>query len=285
MALFDTGSKTLMEVMLGHALDVALKSIREMEEMMEDHGRETRGFVPCESQSPELLEDGYPLGCGRIANHPGNHVARFNNASHVWDDVGWRRDSHVARDAAAAAQGLKDKIDQHIAQHPRPASIDGTEDEEIERQIERDLPPPISHPDHRHVDQHREQVQAAATKLLNDYTDKLMTRSHLRPASIDGTQEYKYTPLDEYIKQHTEHGTGPYHPVDKPAHYDSDVGIECIDAIRAALGEDGFRTFCRGQVLKYTWRAGTKHSDTREQDMSKAKFYASMAAGVDPRTK
>lgn len=238
MALFDTGSKTLMEVMLGHALDVALKSIREMEEMMEDHGRETRGFVPCESQSPELLEDGYPLGCGRIANHPGNHVARFNNASHVWDDVGWR-----------------------------------------------DLPPPISHPDHRHVDQHREQVQAAATKLLNDYTDKLMTRSHLRPASIDGTQEYKYTPLDEYIKQHTEHGTGPYHPVDKPAHYDSDVGIECIDAIRAALGEDGFRTFCRGQVLKYTWRAGTKHSDTREQDMSKAKFYASMAAGVDPRTK
>ena len=57
-----------------------------------------------------------------------------------------------------------------------------------------------------------------------------------------------------------------------PDHYkDSDNGIECIDAIRAALGRDGFIAFLRGQVIKYSWRLGKKGSAVT--DAEKAQWY------------
>ena len=64
--------------------------------------------------------------------------------------------------------------------------------------------------------------------------------------------------------------------VNKPAHYQGE-GVECIDAIRAALGQDGFIAYCRGNAIKYAWRAGKKHGDVWE-DMSKAAVYAGWAA-------
>jgi len=67
--------------------------------------------------------------------------------------------------------------------------------------------------------------------------------------------------------------------VANPDHY-TNGEIECIDAIRAALGEEGFRAFCLGNVLKYAWRAPYKG---REEDALKAAWYARMAAGDDPR--
>ncbi len=69
-------------------------------------------------------------------------------------------------------------------------------------------------------------------------------------------------------------------PVERPPHYT--VGeIECIDAIRAALGPYGFQSFCQGQVMKYIWRA--RHKEKFKEDMKKAAWYARMAAGDDPR--
>lgn len=64
--------------------------------------------------------------------------------------------------------------------------------------------------------------------------------------------------------------------VNKPAHYQGE-GVECIDAIRAALGQEGFIAYCRGNAIKYAWRAGKKHGDVGE-DMSKAAVYAGWAA-------
>lgn len=64
--------------------------------------------------------------------------------------------------------------------------------------------------------------------------------------------------------------------VNKPAHYQGE-GVECIDAIRAALGQEGFIAYCRGNAIKYAWRAGKKHGDVLE-DMSKAAVYAGWAA-------
>ena len=60
-------------------------------------------------------------------------------------------------------------------------------------------------------------------------------------------------------------------PVDHPAHYNSGA-IECIDAIEAALGRDGFIAFLRGQVIKYQWRLGLK--DAAAQDAAKADWYS-----------
>lgn len=60
--------------------------------------------------------------------------------------------------------------------------------------------------------------------------------------------------------------------VNHPSHYTAaDNGIECIDAIRVALGKAGFVAFLRGQVIKYSWRLGLK--DATAQDAAKAQWY------------
>ena len=59
--------------------------------------------------------------------------------------------------------------------------------------------------------------------------------------------------------------------VEHPTHY-THGDIECIDAIRAALGADGFVAFLRGQVIRYQWRIGHKHNAA--EDAAKARWYA-----------
>lgn len=56
-----------------------------------------------------------------------------------------------------------------------------------------------------------------------------------------------------------------------PDHYKTG-GIECIDAIRDALGYDGFIAYCRGQIIRYTWRLGKK--DDALVEIGKAAVYA-----------
>ena len=56
--------------------------------------------------------------------------------------------------------------------------------------------------------------------------------------------------------------------VQHPDHY-STGGIECIDALRAALGE-GFSSFCQGNILKYVWRFQHKGG---VEDLQKAQVY------------
>ena len=65
--------------------------------------------------------------------------------------------------------------------------------------------------------------------------------------------------------------------VNNPSHYTQDGEIECIDAIRAALGEDGFRAFCRGNAMKYIWRSELKTGDPTT-DLRKAEWYMNRAA-------
>ena len=47
------------------------------------------------------------------------------------------------------------------------------------------------------------------------------------------------------------------------------------NAIRAALGDEGFLAYCRGNALKYVWRAPLKAS---AQDLRKAIWYLDRAA-------
>lgn len=46
--------------------------------------------------------------------------------------------------------------------------------------------------------------------------------------------------------------------VNRPPHYQSESGIECIDAIRAQLTPEEFRGYCKGNVVKYVWRERQK---------------------------
>ena len=68
--------------------------------------------------------------------------------------------------------------------------------------------------------------------------------------------------------------------VNSPSHYNYGK-IECIDAIHAMLGEEGFVAYCRGNAVKYQWRSGLKFNS--EEDMAKSIWYTRMADGDDPR--
>ncbi len=68
--------------------------------------------------------------------------------------------------------------------------------------------------------------------------------------------------------------------VNSPPHYNQ-TELECIDAIRYALGNEGFIAYCKGNALKYTWRSG--HKIDSAEDLKKAAWYCRMAADDDPR--
>lgn len=56
-----------------------------------------------------------------------------------------------------------------------------------------------------------------------------------------------------------------------PKHYQLEgLGIESIEVIKSVLGKEGFKSFCLGNVLKYTMRAEKKNV---LEDYKKAKHY------------
>lgn len=57
--------------------------------------------------------------------------------------------------------------------------------------------------------------------------------------------------------------------VNHPPHY-KQGDIECIDAIRAALTEEEYRGYCKGNALKYIWREKHKGGD---ESLAKAGWY------------
>lgn len=68
----------------------------------------------------------------------------------------------------------------------------------------------------------------------------------------------------------TAYGVANGNAVDHPSHYNQG-GIECIDAIKAALTPEEFAGFCKGNAIKYVWRAGHKCKPT--EDLRKGRYY------------
>jgi hypothetical protein len=58
-------------------------------------------------------------------------------------------------------------------------------------------------------------------------------------------------------------------PVNHPSHY-TQGGIECIEAIQAALTLEEFKGYCKGNVLKYVWREQHKGGN---ESLRKANWY------------
>lgn len=82
--------------------------------------------------------------------------------------------------------------------------------------------------------------------------------------------ETKHLRHEDYMRRMAE-GPKP-DMVNKPPHYNQGE-IECIDAIASALGPEGFRAYCRGNAIKYLWRAELKHSNKQSEDWAKANWY------------
>lgn len=62
----------------------------------------------------------------------------------------------------------------------------------------------------------------------------------------------------------------PQNNVNHPTHYQSDSGIECIDAIQAMSSPDEFVGFLKGNIIKYVWRYKNKSG---VEDLEKAQWY------------
>lgn len=70
----------------------------------------------------------------------------------------------------------------------------------------------------------------------------------------------------------TEQAETEHDAVSHPAHYTAG-GIECIDCIKAALGEN-FIGFLMGNVIKYSYRYRNKNG---LEDLKKARWYLDRA--------
>lgn len=82
----------------------------------------------------------------------------------------------------------------------------------------------------------------------------------------------EFNPADEHqpTKEEWDAAMKQNDPVNHPAHY-TQGGIECIDAIRAALTEEEFRGFCKGNLIKYAWRERHKGGN---ESLRKGEFYS-----------
>jgi len=61
--------------------------------------------------------------------------------------------------------------------------------------------------------------------------------------------------------------------VNFPAHYQSTNGVECIEAIKAAMTTEEFFGYLRGNCIKYIWRYRQKNSSDPSEDLRKARWY------------
>lgn len=87
------------------------------------------------------------------------------------------------------------------------------------------------------------------------------------------TTEMERWELSDDAKEDVLHDAATEHDaVEHPSHYTSG-GIECIDCIKAALGEN-FMGFLIGNVIKYTYRYRHKNG---AQDLEKARWYLDRA--------
>jgi hypothetical protein len=117
-------------------------------------------------------------------------------------------------------------------------------------------------------------VYQANVKLEDDDNEKpfinaVKAYEQLEPIDGNTTCEVKHCP------------SSPLLVVDAPLpitkhydeHYASMVGLEPIELMQLVLSYDEFIGFLKGNIIKYTMRAGKKQGEAAEKDAAKAKRY------------
>lgn len=89
---------------------------------------------------------------------------------------------------------------------------------------------------------------------------------------VEETERMAY--IDKYDIQKPETNADM---VNHPPHY-TQGGIECIDAIQAALTPEEFRGYCKAAALKYLWRLN--HKGTLKENAEKAAWYLNKLISV-----
>ena len=104
-------------------------------------------------------------------------------------------------------------------------------------------------------------------------------KSYTKLGYLDG--DYPFSVAIDYTKD-DKSKKDECDAVDHPSHYTSG-DIECIDAIRSALGDECFKAFCRGNAIKYLWRAGKKDGSPEKEDLKKARWYIKKEIDLCPK--
>lgn len=78
-----------------------------------------------------------------------------------------------------------------------------------------------------------------------------------------------YNMLEPYTTDHATNNQAKYYD----EHYASMVGLEPIELMQIVLSYDEFIGFLKGNIIKYTLRAGKKQGEAAEKDAAKAKRY------------
>ena len=95
---------------------------------------------------------------------------------------------------------------------------------------------------------------------LEEYAAKVRLAAEM-PMPSANPSRFKVEPFTPLV---------PFHnAVEHPIHY-TQGDIECIDALEAALGPEGFKAYCRGACLKYLWRTEYKNG---VEDLKKCEWY------------
>ena len=118
-------------------------------------------------------------------------------------------------------------------------------------------------------------IQVVKFAPEDKYDGELILKACDRLASIAALR----TRINEraFEMEHRLKGCLMMEKVNHPEYYQSEDGIECIDAIEAM---DCGKGFCIGNALKYIWRAGKKDSECTEEDIEKAIWYLNRYLGA-----
>lgn len=130
----------------------------------------------------------------------------------------------------------------------------------------------MRHEDYMKKKMREEKLREKSQRLY----EKLMKSS--TKGSGDDPYEDVLISVDQFNNKAQKHEA-----VNRPSHYNQN-GIECIDAIHAALGDEGFINYCHGNCMKYTWRWQRKGGLTDlDKSAQYAEFIKNVSAGRPPR--
>ena len=128
----------------------------------------------------------------------------------------------------------------------------------------------------RYVGQRRDDDPFTDESVVEFYEDDGSNSPRFR--LIDGHCFYGGETAYEYLSNVIRSGQSS-DLVNHPPHY-TQGGVECIDAIRAALTGDEFRGYCKGAAQKYLWRERHKGGD---ESLRKARWYINELLGENER--
>lgn len=115
---------------------------------------------------------------------------------------------------------------------------------------------------------HQANVKLEADDNEKPFINVVKVYEHLEPIDGNTTCEVKHPYLGGLVGEVTLPTPKFY-----DEHYTSMVGLEPIELMQLVLTYDEFIGFLKGNIIKYTLRAGKKQGEAAEKDAAKAKRY------------